>query len=196
VRRRLFKLAAAVSLVLCVATVALWVTSYWFNFTAVKGTVTGHAGPVPVNDWYSKQLSLGWGSIDLMSTATINDDPASSRYQGLHFYRTRIRPNDPKPQIGYGGENWLGFAIWESTGAKFNGSVQLKSFAQRHTTVNLPFWFPLIVSAVLPAVWARTHLQRRKLAQMGCCKVCGYDLRATPERCPECGAAGVSGRSM
>ena len=28
-RRRLFNLVAAVSLVLCVATVALWVRSYW-----------------------------------------------------------------------------------------------------------------------------------------------------------------------
>jgi hypothetical protein len=51
----------------------------------------------------------------------------------------------------------------------------------------IPWWSLLIVFSVWPALWlAARHrvLARRK---RGHCPGCGYDLRATPERCPECG---------
>jgi hypothetical protein len=45
---------------------------------------------------------------------------------------------------------------------------------------------------VLPAAWAAAAVLRwrrhRRLCRRGLCLACGYDLRATPERCPECGA--------
>jgi rubrerythrin len=34
-------------------------------------------------------------------------------------------------------------------------------------------------------VFRRNHKNR----EYSICGICGYDLRATPERCPECGAA-------
>jgi hypothetical protein len=51
----------------------------------------------------------------------------------------------------------------------------------------VPFWFLLTASAALPVCRAvRTVLRR---GPPGSCRRCGYDLRATPDRCPECGAA-------
>jgi hypothetical protein len=55
----------------------------------------------------------------------------------------------------------------------------------------VPHWFVALVLAVLPAVVAATRLaaRRRRRQRTDVCANCGYDLRASPERCPECGAA-------
>jgi hypothetical protein len=49
----------------------------------------------------------------------------------------------------------------------------------------IPCWFLTLVSTIAPTFWYRQFRNRRLPA--GFCKICGYDLRATPDRCPECG---------
>ncbi|HZN65702.1 MAG TPA: hypothetical protein VFB66_10385 [Tepidisphaeraceae bacterium] len=44
-----------------------------------------------------------------------------------------------------------------------------------------------VLSSLLPVVWIVLVLHRRRAKRPGCCTKCGYDLRASPERCPECG---------
>jgi hypothetical protein len=81
-----------------------------------------------------------------------------------------------------------GFAIttqrhFPSTGTQ----TFIPQYVARHVAVVLPSWFLTILFGALPAAtvyrWART---RRRHGE-GHCEVCGYDLRATADRCPECG---------
>jgi hypothetical protein len=67
----------------------------------------------------------------------------------------------------------------------------------------LPLWLVSIAMGVVVIGAMASRLRQQLRYKPGCCENCGYDLRASPERCPECGwvvslriqATGKSGRN-
>jgi hypothetical protein len=63
----------------------------------------------------------------------------------------------------------------------------------RQREFQLPYYFLFLLSLTPPllglgARYRHRERHRRRVA-VGLCGHCGYDLRATPEQCPECGAS-------
>jgi hypothetical protein len=55
--------------------------------------------------------------------------------------------------------------------------------------VTLPLYLPVVLTALLPLSQLSAAIRLAKRRRRGLCPACGYDLRATPGRCPECGPA-------
>src|SRR5258706_6514295 len=89
-------------------------------------------------------------------------------------------------------ETWLNRA-----GFEWSQSVDAISGISYHYTYGvisryaIPNWFAALAFALLPARRAMLMRRSRRRAMPGLCATCGYDLRATPDRCPECGAAAI-----
>jgi hypothetical protein len=54
-----------------------------------------------------------------------------------------------------------------------------------------PPWLLAVVSLILPILRYRRRLIYRSRMRKGLCIACGYDMRSTPARCPECGTVAV-----
>jgi hypothetical protein len=104
--------------------------------------------------------------------------------------RTTFTNTKEKTRIQYSkyfaATNHLGCSILKWTSWQASGTPS----PQTEYSVQFPLWLVAILALVLPIAWEFGHRRqyyRRKRLQSGQCPDCGYDLRASPERCPECG---------
>ena len=171
-RRRLFTLCSAVSLVLCLALLTLLVRSYWwqddlthYRFSGpvmFQGEMHDHFG-LDFRVWVKKGRFAGMYRGE--ATGFYYPGVGSKSAWDLTMYRARgAGSTDPLGLYRARGAWWLVFYLW----------------------------MPVVPFGILPSFWLRSSMRSRRgrlRRQAGLCHSCGYDIRATPARCPECGAA-------
>jgi hypothetical protein len=89
-------------------------------------------------------------------------------------------------------------ATWPPPGFRFFAyrAGQTTDTLGEARVIVFPFWVPTIVGGLPMLVVLRVESnarRRRWRARSGMCVQGGYDLRATPDRCPECGAVPAAG---
>ncbi len=178
-RRWLFNFATSVSLLLCVTTTVLWIIS---SRTACSMGWRGDWIFVAISERNIVCLRLyeDHGSTQGWSGGTY---PAPTYTQGLWIELT---------MFGGHGLPQLGIAYRQdrtSTPPYDSPEVAWTYGNRRYHNVYLPHWLIVLATVVLPVAWAMHFRRTRHRNREGLCFVCGYDLRATPDRCPECGTA-------
>jgi hypothetical protein len=169
-RQKFFTTVAALSFVISLAMIALWVRSYW-HLDAVD------VFPSPQHFW---SFMSARGRVEVQQTW------ASAPYW---TGRSTEFTSGELAQLGYS----MGPFRWQIAGFGY-GTFVVPSRSSATLTAHaylVPHASLVFVFAALPAMWLRGVLRRRvrsaRLAA-GQCGGCGYDLRASSGTCPECGA--------
>jgi hypothetical protein len=178
--RILLNAATGVSLVLCAATVVLWVRS----FSTADWAWVRHDGVA----W--KAVSAG-GHLVLVRANT-GDLGSSLRPHGWEAFARRADGRGEAAALARTYDTaWsrLGLvAVRGPTTWQVNTGSTSTIYAECRS-IWLPYWLVAALALVLPARRGPSVIRsmRSSRPSIGHCPACGYDLRASPERCPECG---------
>jgi hypothetical protein len=183
--RRLLNLLTLVSLLLCVAALALWLRSYLVSDRYMYGwRRTLKVGA----DWTIWNCEAGDGVV-LLHTHHRSDRPPPPDIIGIWDL-----PNPPlggtwfeweaeKPRVPY--EMLRHGRIHEFAGFVVGRSDSLTDGVSDYALA-FPHWSAAVVFAILPAAMYRPSRRHRP----GLCRACGYDLTGNVSGvCPECGEA-------
>jgi hypothetical protein len=171
-RRKLVNFAAALSLVLCAATIALWVRSYrasdYLNWSSSSREIScvGEQGQVLI-----RITKIEKPNFFQPRSLRLNDrgglDPQWFTLDALKYTNLPME--------------------WELRMLGMDFAAGPRDRIYSAVQVLLAHWLLATLFALLPGLWCAHRLRQQLRARANLCLTCGYDIRASLERCPECG---------
>jgi hypothetical protein len=166
-KRRLLNVLTVLSLLLCVAVAVLWVRSGWVSDAVLYGNGAGE---------------YGVQSLRGVVVVAVTNRPHAPRTLRVDRFGA-LPPQSVPNRLGFG------YRVQDVPLPPSSALDPPPVVHQRMLVV--PLWFVVAVLGCLPACRFYVAYRRQRIRKLGLCARCGYDLRATPERCPECGEAAM-----
>lgn len=174
-RSRLSALALALTCLTCIVIAAMWASSYpaGVELTYTRGRWLGYVG--------TSRGSAYLGTYKGVGNPAIYDADIT-----LQWWDPRVAQH-----------HWDTFSMYGPGVAGFHSIGNMPGLFDDATrfafvTVRVPLWAPLALAGILAAAALVRWRRRRRRIRTHQCASCGYDLRATPGRCPECGRPAIA----
>ena len=199
-RRIIFKSAVILSVLLMLATAGLWVRGYfardgiWHSTEQMRYSLHSYRGRIFV--WTlsvaPNPSAMTWATPTKMGRGWVVDSVPDSWYAP---YVTRPKgvnleadiSDAPSMGLGSVDKRVLGFRYVSNNAWLPLAQLQFGYPTARSRAIFVPHWAVILLLAVIPGVWLFQAARNWNRREAGHCRKCGYDLRATPGKCPECG---------
>lgn len=180
------KVPVATSAVLAAVVAAAWVRSYWVTEFAGRRVFYS---PDPLHRCQSDVYVALWPATLLVAHQWVETDMVvwtgeahpspfdTSRRSEWTYHRQPARP--PHAWLWHPAFDW-------------SGSTRVPGVITKDRILDIPLWCLQAATLALPAAALVRRVRSARRAAAGACPACGYDLRATPDRCPECGRAAAT----
>jgi hypothetical protein len=135
-------------------------------------------------------VGFGWGDAAAGRAYSV-------RVEGPIVFQTAAGMKTPPPgsypyavqSLGRWDRAGVSYHRWDMTAGRGPSAPVLGTFAEVRVTPAWPWLLSLSVLCLCVLMLAK---ERRAARGSEHCRHCGYDLRATPDRCPECGSIPAS----